>query len=210
MRNLKLVITALLLALLTVSAIGQSGRKQKKAPDLPPVQGVPVPSKTPEPPKSDLPEQSPDDDKEKEKKKASLRGIILGTDWADMNAGMGVADYVRSACRSELLRAMRDLEVRDTGNMSRSDAIKMAKDEDRFYVVALEFQTFGSQYEVRFMIYEPKTAKNKGTGSASIYPDRSGRISAYSYQRTGADLARQILGRLDLHAPSPIPVPRVP
>ncbi len=203
MRNLKLIITLSLLALLTVSAVGQSGRKQKKAPDLPPVQGVPVPSKTPEPPKSDLPEPDLEDDKKKEEKKLGQRGIILGTDWSDMNASMGVGDYVRTATRFELLRAVRTLEIRDTGNMSRSDAIKMAKEEDRFYVVALEFQSFGSQYEVRFMIYEPKTGKNLGVGSAPIYTDRNGRISSYSYQRAGRDLAQQILSRVDLRAPMP-------
>lgn len=203
MRNIKLIFTTLLLLLLTVSAVGQSGRKQKKAPDLPPVQGVPVPSKTPEPPKSDIPEPDLEDDTKKEEKKAGQRGIILGTDWADMNAGMGVADYMRGACRIELLRAVRGLEVRDTGNMSRSDAIKMAKDEDRFYVVQLEFQTFGQQYEVRYTIYEPKTGKNLGLGSASIYADQYGRVSALSYQRAGRDLARQILGRVELRAPIP-------
>ena len=196
----------LLLALVLISTItsAQSGRKQKKAPDLPPVQGVPVPSKTPEPPQPDVPEPDPENEKEREKARASAKGIILGTDWADMNVSMGMADYVRRACRSELSRVIRGLEVRDTGNMSRSDAIKMAKDEDRFYTVCLEFQSFGSQYEVRYTIYEPKTAKAMGIGSAPIYTDNSGRLSYYSFERAGRDIARQLINRLDLQ-PSKFP-----
>ena len=200
----KRIMLLLLLVLIGTVAVAQSGRKQKKAPDLPPVQGVPAPSKTPEPPQPDVPEPDPEKEKEKEKARASAKGIVLGTDWADMNISMGMADYVRRACRSELTRLMRGLEVRDTGNMSRSDAIKMAKDEDRFYVVCLEFQTFGSSYEVRYTIYEPKTAKSLGLGSSPIYTDSYGRASYYAYERAGRDIARQLLNRLDLH-PSKIP-----
>ncbi|MFN7926826.1 MAG: hypothetical protein U0Y68_02580 [Blastocatellia bacterium] len=196
----KWMMLLLSLVLCATAAVAQSGRKQKKAPDLPPVQGVPVPSKTPEPPQPDVPEPDPEKEKEKEKARANAKGIILGTDWADMNVSMGMADYVRRACRSELLRAMRTLEVRDTGNMSRSDAIKTAKDEERFYVVCLEFQTFGSSYEVRYTIYEPKTAKSLGLGSAPIYADSTGRMSYYSFERAGRDIARQLLNRLDLHS----------
>jgi hypothetical protein len=151
-----------------------------------------------------VPEPDPEKEKEKEKARASAKGIILGTDWADMNVSMGMADYVRRACRSELSRVIRGLEVRDTGNMSRSDAIKMAKDEERFYVVSLEFQSFGSQYEVRYMIYEPKTGKSAGIGSAPIYTDAYGRASYFSFERAGRDIARQIINRLDLQ-PSRFP-----
>jgi hypothetical protein len=139
-------------------------------------------------------------EKEKEKARASAKGIILGTDWADMNVSMGMADYVRRACHSELTRIVRGLEIRNTGNMSRSDAIKMAKDEDRFYVVAIEFQTFGSQYEVRYTIYEPKTAKPIGLGSAPIFADNTGRISYWSFERAGRDIAQQLVRRLDLRS----------
>jgi hypothetical protein len=190
----------LILALLNTAALAQSGRKQKKAPDLPPVQGVPAPSKTPEAPQPDIPQPDPEEEEKKEKARASAKGIILGTDWADMNVSMGMADYVRRACHSELSRIVRGLEVRNTGNMSRSDAIKMAKDEDRFYVVAIEFQSFGSQYEVRYTIYEPKTAKPMGTGSAPIYTDAYGRASYYSFERAGRDIAQQLIRRLDLRS----------
>jgi hypothetical protein len=137
MRNAKWFVALLTLVLLGGATFAQSGRKQKKAPELPPVQGVPAPSKTPEPPQPDIPEPDPEKEKDKEKQKASAKGIILGTDWADMNVSMGMADYVRRACHAELSRVARGLEVRNTGSMSRSDAIKMAKDEDRFYVVAI-------------------------------------------------------------------------
>ena len=200
----KWILLLLVLALISSITSAQSGRKQKKAPDLPPVQGVPTPSKTPEPPTPDVAEPDPEKEKEREKARASAKGLILGTDWADMNASMGVADYVRRACRRELVRVIRGLEVRDTGNMSRSDAVKMAKDEDRFYTVCLEFQTFGSSYEVRYTIYEPKTAKTLGVGSAQIYLDNSGRSSSYYYERAGRDLARQLINRLDLQ-PSKFP-----
>lgn len=196
----KWLMLLLSLVLLATTVVAQSGRKQKKTPDLPPVQGVPAPSKTPEPPQPDIPEPDPEKEKEKEKARASAKGIILGTDWADMNVSMGMADYVRRACRSELARVTRTLEVRDTGNMSRSDAVKTAKDEERFYVVCLEFQTFGSSYDVRYTIYEPKTAKILGVGSAPIYTDGTGRVSYYSFERAGRDIARQLLNRLDLQS----------
>lgn len=202
--TLRSLIIFVLIVLISSLASAQSGRKQKKGQDLPPVQGVPAPSKTPEPPASDLPDPDAEKDKDKEKKKELRRGVILGTDWADMNAAMGATDYVRTACRSEMLRAVRGLEVRDTGKMSRSDAIKMAKDEDRFYTVALEFWSMGSQPEVRYTIFEPKTAKVLGTGSAMIYTDAYGRASVYSYERAARELAHQILNRLDLQ-PSRMP-----
>lgn len=200
----KLMMLFLALLLIGTAVAAQSGRKSKKAPDLPPVQGVPAPSKTPETPQPDIPQPDPEKEKEKEKARASAKGVILGTDWADMNASMGIADYVRRACRSELVRVIRGLEVRDTGNMSRSDAVKTAKDEERFYTVCLEFQTFGSSYEVRYTIYEPKTAKALGVGSAPIYTDSTGRSSYYAYERAGRDIARQIINRLDLQ-PSRFP-----
>ncbi|MBL8205602.1 MAG: hypothetical protein JNM09_15310 [Blastocatellia bacterium] len=200
MRNAKWLVALLILALFGTVTFAQSGRKQKKAPDLPPVQGVPAPSKTPETPQPDIPEPDPEKEKEKEKERASAKGIILGTDWADMNVSMGMADYVRRACHSELSRVIRGLEIRNTGSMSRSDAIKMAKDEDRFYVVAIEFQSFGSQYEVRYTVFEPKTAKAIGIGSAPIYTDSTGRVSYYSFERAGRDIAQQLIRRLDLRS----------
>jgi len=200
MRNAKWLVALLILALLGTVTFAQSGRKQKKAPDLPPVQGVPAPSKTPETPQPDIPEPDPEKEKEREKERASAKGIILGTDWADMNVSMGMADYVRRACHSELSRVIRGLEIRNTGSMSRSDAIKMAKDEDRFYVVAIEFQSFGSQYEVRYTVFEPKTAKAIGLGSAPIYTDNTGRVSYYSFERAGRDIAQQLIRRLDLRS----------
>ena len=195
-----LLTLALFGALIGTAAFAQSGRKQKKAQELPPVQGVPVPSKTPEAPPPDVLEPDPEKEKDKEKERASAKGIILGTDWADMNASMGVADYVRRACRSELMRVIRGLEVRDTGNMSRSDAVKMAKDEDRFYTVALEFRVIGQQYEVQYTIYEPKTAKPMGIGSSWIQTDSYGRTSTWSYERAGREVAQQIIKRLDLRS----------
>ncbi len=200
MRNTKWFVALLTLTLIGTVAFAQSGRKQKKVPDLPPVQGVPAPSKAPEAPPPDTPEPDPEKEKDKEKARASAKGIIIGTDWADMNAAMGMGDYVRRACQSELARVVRGLEIRNTGNMSRSDAVKMAKDEDRFYVVAIEFQTFGSQYEVRYTIYEPKTAKSIGLGSAPIYADNTGRVSYYSFERAGRDIAQQLVRRLDLRS----------
>lgn len=198
MRSAKIFTLSLIVIFLSTATFAQSGRKQKKAPELPPVQGVPAPSKTPEPPKSDLPEIDPEKEKEDEKKKASMRGIILGTDWADMNVSLNVSDYVRSACQDELRRQVRGLEVRPNGRMSRGDAVKIAKDEERFYTVLLEFSTM-SQLEVRYTIFEPKTGKVLGIGSSWIPTDSYGRASYYGYERAGRDVARQILGRVDLH-----------
>lgn len=204
MRNAKWLVALLTLALIGCAAFAQSGRKQKKAPDLPPVQGVPAPSKTPEAPQPDIPQPDPDEEGKKEKARASAKGIILGTDWADMNASMGVADFVRRACRSELTRVIRSLEIRDTGNMSRSDAVKIAKDEERFYTVAMEFRFIAQQYEVQFTIFEPKTGKAMGVGSAWIQTDMYGRASNWSYERAGREIAQQLIRRLDLQ-PSRLP-----
>ena len=104
-----LLTLALFGALIGTAAFAQSGRKQKKAQELPPVQGVPAPSKTPEPPQPEVPEPDPEQEKEKEKARASAKGVILGTDWADMNVSMGMADYVRRACQSELSRVVREI-----------------------------------------------------------------------------------------------------
>lgn len=76
MKKSYLVALALML-ILSVAGFAQSGRKQKKE-DLPPVQGVPPPSKTEEPPKPDIPEE---DEKAKAKKPELKYGIILGTFW---------------------------------------------------------------------------------------------------------------------------------
>lgn len=114
-----------------------------------------------------------------------------------MNSSMGTSDYVRSACRAEMMKLVRGLEVRDNNQMSRSDAIKIAKEEEKFYPVALEFEQFAGRPEIRYTIFEPKTGKITGTGSVPIYPDPTGNYSYYSYQRAARDLARQILGRID-------------
>ena len=200
MRPAKLILALCLFALVLPAGFAQSGRKQKKGADQPPVQGVPKPTKTPEPPVSDVPEPDPEKEKAKEKERASAKGIILGTDWADMNVGSGVSDYVRNACLAELRRVVRGLEVRASTNLNRGDAVKGAKNEDRFYTVLMEFSTMMSQLEVRYTIYEPKTAKVLGMGSALIQTDSSGRSSYYYYERAGRDVARQIISRLDLRS----------
>ncbi len=176
MKNTTFIVTAFLLALLVVPVFAQAKDKQQKP--------------------LNVPAQTPKNDQEK----ITLRGIVLGTDWTDMTATMGVAEDIRTACHFELIHAVKELEIRDTQDLSRSDAIKMAKKEEDFFVVTLELQTLGSRYDVRFTVYEPKTAKTIGTGSAFLYKDTNGQVAHASHQRAGQSLARQILDRIGLRA----------
>lgn len=202
--GLKLFFT-LSLCLLALSAIvtGQSGRKQK-ADKQPPIQGVNQPDKRVEP----APQVSPEKPKEKEPE----RTIMVASAMPDMMLPIFYADVARDGCLKELKSTLKSVNLRDASNQTRSDAIKTAKETDA-YVVFMELQSDqlgGSMggVDLRYTIFEPKTAKVAGTGSG--YPARPSGGGPLGLPPVGAsrdqvyldwmgrDVARQVMKRLNL------------
>lgn len=204
-RNLKTVFAAsiclLALAAFAISTSGQSGRKQKKTAPQPPVQGVNQPEARTVP----EPEVSPDENKKKE----PPRAIMVWTEMTDIGISSYYPDAARQGCMEEFRRAMRGgIEITEGRDKRRSDAIKAAKDSDRAYLLYMEFRVdqMASNYgfDLRYTIFEPKTAKVVGTGSGypqqssgpiSLPPIGSGRTDVYA-DSAGRDVARQTMKRL--------------
>jgi hypothetical protein len=203
-RNLKPVFAALI-CLFTLAAFatltsGQSGRKQKKAEPQPPIQGVNQPESRTVP----EPEVSPDKAKEKD----PGRAVLVSTAMADFGISSFYPDAARRGCMEEFRDAMRTIKLSEERDQHRGDAIKAAKDSDR-YVVWMEFQadqmgTSRYGFELRYTVFEPKTAKVVGTGYGipqqqtgpiSLPPIGSGRTDVYA-DWAGRDVARQVMKRL--------------
>jgi hypothetical protein len=203
-RNLKHVF-ATLICLLTLAAFatltsGQSGRKQKKADPQPPIQGVNQPEARTAP----EPEVSPDKPKEKE----PGRSVMVSTAMADIGISSFYPDAARRGCVEEFRSVMRTIQISEESNQHRSDAIKVAKESDR-HVVWMEFQvdqmgTSNAGFELRYTVFEPKTAKVVGTGSGipqqpagpiSLPPIGGARADVYA-DWAGRDVARQVMKRL--------------
>ncbi|HKC85579.1 MAG TPA: hypothetical protein VKG02_06365 [Blastocatellia bacterium] len=204
LRNLKPVFAALIclfaLAAFATLTSGQSGRKQKKSEPQPPVQGVNQPEARTVP----EPEVSPDKPKEKE----PGRSVLVSTAMADFGISSFYPDAARRGCIEEFHDAMRTIKISEERDQTRGDAIKAAKDSDR-YVVWMEFQadqmgTSRYGFELRYTVFEPKTAKVVGTGYGvpqqqtgpiSLPPIGSGRTDVYA-DWAGRDVARQVMKRL--------------
>jgi hypothetical protein len=203
-RNLKPVFAALI-CLFTLAAFatltsGQSGRKQKKAEPQPPIQGVNQPEARTAP----EPEVSPDKPKEKD----PGRAVLVSTAMADFGISSFYPDAARRGCMEEFRDAMRTIKLSEERDQHRGDAIKAAKDSDR-YVVWMEFQadqmgTSRYGFELRYTVFEPKTAKVVGTGYGipqqqagpiSLPPIGSSRTDVYA-DLAGRDVARQVMKRL--------------
>jgi hypothetical protein len=203
-RNLKPVFAALIclcaLAAFATLTSGQSGRKQKKSEPQPPIQGVNQPEARTVP----EPEVSPDKAKEKD----PGRSVLVSTAMADIGISSFYPDAARRGCMEEFHDAMRMIKLSEERDQHRSDAIKAAKDSDR-YVVWMEFQvdqmgTSRYGFELRYTVFEPKTAKVVGTGYGvpqqqtgplSLPPIGSGRTDVYA-DWAGRDVARQVMKRL--------------
>jgi|RhiMethySRZTD1v2_1073278.scaffolds.fasta_scaffold500608_1 hypothetical protein len=202
--NLKPVFAALI-CLFTLAAFatltsGQSGRKQKKADPQPPVQGVNQPEARTVP----EPEVSPDKPKEKE----PGRSVMVSTAMTDIGISSFYPDTARRGCMEEFRSAMRTLQISEQRDQHRGDAIKAAKEGER-YVVWMEFQvdqmrTSNYGFELRYTVFEPKTAKVVGSGYGvpqqpagpiSLPPIGSGRTDVYA-DWAGRDVARQVMKRL--------------
>src|SRR5262245_24735429 len=110
---------------------GQSVRNQKKSDPQPPVQGVNQPEARTVP----EPEVSPDKPKEKE----PGRSVLVSTAMADFSISSFYPDAARRGCIEEFRDAMRTIKISEERDQHRGDAIKAAKDSDR-YVVWMEFQ----------------------------------------------------------------------
>ena len=192
--------------LLGAPALAQSGRKQKKAEVQPPPQGV----NQPETRTVAEPEVAPEKEKEKEKEKG--RAILVSTAMTDIEIPGFYADAAREGCASELRRELKSVELHQERNQHRSDAIKAAKDEDNTYVVYIEltYDRMGAGsmngLDMRYTIFEPKTAKVVGTGAG--YPRQPGYgvppIGASRDQVmvewAGRDIAQQVIKRLNLRS----------
>ncbi|HEU0184607.1 MAG TPA: hypothetical protein VFS27_04785 [Blastocatellia bacterium] len=204
-RNIKTAFAAsiclIALAAFAISTSGQSGRRQKKSAPQPPVQGVNQPEARTVP----EPEVSPDKPKEKEPQRA----VMVSTAMADIGISSFYPDAARRGCMDEFHRAMRSLDVREARDQHRSDAMKVAKESEQTYVVWMEFQvdqmgTSNYGFDLRYTIFEPKTAKVVGTGSGypqqpsgpiSLPPVGGARTDVYA-DWAGRDVARQAMKRL--------------
>ena len=128
---------------------------------------------------------------------------------ADIGISSYYPDTSRRGCMEEFRRVMRAIEIREGRDQHRSDAIKVAKDSDQTYVVWMEFQvdqmgTSNYGFELRYTVFEPKTAKVVGSGYGnpqqpagpiSLPPIGSARTDVYA-EWAGRDVARQVMKRL--------------
>lgn len=203
-RNLKPLFAAsiglLMFAAFATLTSGQSGRKQKKSERQPQIQGINQPEARTVP----EPEVSPDKPKEKE----PGRSVMVSTAMADIGISSFYPDAARRGCIEEFRSAMRGAQISEERNQHRSDAIKAAKESDR-HVVWMEFQVdqmgaSNSGFELRYTVFEPKTAKVVGsgygvpqqpTGPISLPPIGSSRTDVYA-DWAGRDVARQVMKRL--------------
>ncbi len=191
------------LLMMSALAVGQSGRKQKKAETQPPVQGVNQPEARTVP----EPEIAPEKPKEKDPGKA----ILVSSNMPDLEIPMFYADTARQGCVSELRNQLKGLSVREERNQNRSDAMKAAKDDDKTYIVWIEllYDRFGTGsmngLDMRYTIFEPKTGKVLGMGSG--FPSQPGGMSGPPIGASrdqvyidwaGRDIARQVIKRLNL------------
>jgi hypothetical protein len=201
-RNLTVVLAALFcILLLSAVATGQSGRKQKKAEPQPPVQGVNQPEARTVP----EPEVTP----EKPKEKDPGRSVMVSTAMADIGISSFYPDASRRGCIDEFRRALRTIQISEERNQHRSDAIKYAKDGDNTFVVWMEFEVdrFGTSsygFELRYTVFEPKTAKalasgygypQQPTGPLSLPPIGASRADVYA-DWAGRDVALQVMKKL--------------
>lgn len=203
MRHNQKPIFAVLFCLLMLATLAsaQSGRKQKKAEPQPPVQGVNQPEARTVP--------EPEVEPEKPKEKDLGRSVIVSTAMADIGISSYYPDASRRGCIQELREILRTIQISEDRDQHRSDAIKAAKNDDKTYVVWMEFEvdrmgTSSYGFELRYTVFEPKTAKVVATGYGypqqpsgplSLPPIGGSRSEIYA-DWAGRDVARQVVKRL--------------
>ncbi len=188
---------------LSAMTAGQSGRKQKKAESQPPVQGVNQPDARVQP--------EPELTAEKPKEQGPRRTIMVLSGMPDMMLPSYYADIARQGCIGEFREELKSIDLREDRNQNRSDAIKIAKNDDNTYVVLLELEidrmaSTSGGVDLRYSVFEPKTGKIVGSGSG--YPNQPmGRIprppigasrDQMYVEWMGRDVARQVMKRLGL------------
>lgn len=205
-RHLQFVFVACFcLVLISTFTLAQSGRKQKKADPLPPVQGVNQPEARTQQETTVAPEES---DKPKEELKTRFQ---IMSEMGDMGIPNYFNDTVRAACVHELKRAVRGLPASDSGgNKNRKDAMDIAKNNDNVYVVLFDLQVdrmgvSSSGLELRYTVFEPKTGKQVafGTGmpvqpSGFPQPPIGATREQVQLEWMARDAAQQIVSRLKL------------
>lgn len=198
----QMAILLLLVTLLPAAGAAQSGRRQKRAENQPPVQGVNQPEAR------TRPEQvSPS---EEERPKEQGPGIVVMSGMPDAMVPIFFADIVRQGCISELrgiLKAAHD--IREARNQNRTDAIKAAREDDKYFVLWLEVEldqmgVSMTGVDLRYTIYEPKTARVAGVGTGfPTQPSSGSSIPPIGASRqqvlldwAARDVARQVVKRL--------------
>jgi hypothetical protein len=157
----------LIVAACAISAQGQSGRRQQKAPPAAPVP-TPTPEPTPEP---------------KTEKKSDLGFIVAAYrystfesyPWSYYDAAIrGCSDKLRSSSSAEVSVVEKD--------MNRGEAIKRAKAETTTHVVLLTLkldQMTAQSYddlELEYVVFAPKTGKVVATGRTYLNGTRRGPV----------------------------------
>lgn len=150
-----------------MSAQGQSGRRQPKAPPA-----APIPTPTPEP--------TPAPKKEKQ----SDLGFIVASDSGSAfdNFPLGYYDAAMFGC-ADRLRSGSSADVTvSQGTMNRGEAIKKAKAETTTYVVLLRLvldEMYARSYddlELDYVVFAPKTAKVVTSGRTYLNINRRGPV----------------------------------
>ncbi len=201
MKARTLTISTCCLFLLISMAAGQSGRKQKKTPPQPPVQGVNQPEARVQP--------EPQIEPEKEEEKAPRRTIMILTSMPDISIPIYYADTARRGCLSELRAGMKSVDLREDRNSNRSDAIKLAKDDDNTWVLLMDLEldrlgTSRTGVEVRYSLFEPKTARVLASGigypvqpnTGTPMPPVGASWDQVYLDWMGRDVARQVMRRM--------------
>jgi hypothetical protein len=188
--------------LITITGFGQSGRRQKRVEAEPPIQGVNRPeTRTQTDPDPEVAEETP---------RQKGPGLLLMTGTPDVMIPLFLADAVAQGCVAELRALLKtDHDLREERNQNRSDAIKAAKTEENYFVLLLELEfdrlgTSRTGVEVRYTLFEPKTAKVVGSGMG--FPTQPGGVTSAPpiganrqqvlLDWVGRDVARQAVRRL--------------
>jgi hypothetical protein len=193
-----------LFAALASSNLAQSGRKQKKADPLPPVQGVNQPELRTQP------EPEVEVEKDEKKKEGPRRALMVMTDMPDIGISNFYPDMARRGCLDEVRDNLKAVVLSEAQNQTRADAMKTAKDGDDMHVIWMEFradrmtQSSYGGFELRFTLLEPKTGKILGSGvgypqqpqSRVPLPPIGGNRPEILADWAGRDVAQQVMRRL--------------
>ncbi|MGH9841452.1 MAG: hypothetical protein ACREEM_22085 [Blastocatellia bacterium] len=199
-----LIASLFCLLLLAALASAQSGRKQKKADPLPPVQGVNQPELRTQP------EPEVEVEKAEKKKEGPRRALMVMTEMPDIGISSYYPDMARRGCLDEIRDNLKGVILSEAQNQTRSDALKTAKDGDDLHVLWMQFevdrmtQSSRGGFELRYTIFEPKTGKILGSGfgypqqprSRVPLPPIGGNRPEILADWAGRDVAQQVLRRL--------------